>query len=322
MPEYTLRREKSHVTAAGFHYDGVLVLPLAQVPAPKIEQTVTTHAAVVVTNEAPAAPEKDNVVPFPVAAEKAPVVHYPGKRGNHPGLGLLQSRGAQRVAVVAAAAGLVFAAVSPGQGTVEEKPQADDAANETSTMRAQASVNKKIVVPKDAGANMERVAYTTSANKDDQLSEIMAASSTTDTGEVEVEGSAGALSHPVSNINITSRFGMRPDPWTGYGMVSHIGQDYGIACGTEVYAAASGVVTQAEWAGHSGNRVSVDHGNGLVTTYNHNTSLSVGVGDTVERGDVVSLAGTTGNSTGCHLHFEVLVEGTAVDPVEWLPPEQ
>ena len=192
-----------------------------------------------------------------------------------------------------------------------------DQSSEVAETRAQAPVGKKIIVAKDAGVQIERVAHTKSINKEDQLSNIMAASS----GSTTVEGSQGTLSHPVSSPRITSRFGLRPDPWGGYGMVDHVGQDYGYACGTEVYAAAAGVVTQSEWAGHSGNRVSIDHGNGLVTAYSHNTSNKVNVGDTVERGQLVALGGSTGNSTGCHLHFEVLVDGTFVDPRDWLPAE-
>lgn len=91
-----------------------------------------------------------------------------------------------------------------------------------------------------------------------------------------------------------------------------------MACGSPVKASAAGTVVQAGWAGHSGNRVRVDHGNGLETTYNHNSSLKVSVGQKVKRGQVVSLSGTTGNSTGCHVHLEVLVDDTPVDPAGWL----
>lgn len=129
----------------------------------------------------------------------------------------------------------------------------------------------------------------------------------------------GLLSQPVSPVRITSPFGGRADPWGGGGSVGHIGQDYGVQCGTPVHAAGAGTVTQAEdTKGHSGIRVTVDHGNGLETTYNHNSGLKVKVGDVVNRGDIVSLSGTTGNSTGCHLHLEVIVNKKPVDPAFWL----
>ena len=80
-------------------------------------------------------------------------------------------------------------------------------------------------------------------------------------------------------------------------------------------AAASGKVTFAGWHAYGGgNRVVIDHGNGLETTYNHLSSSSVQVGQKVNRGDAVALSGTTGASTGCHLHFEVMVNGEVVDP--------
>jgi murein DD-endopeptidase MepM/ murein hydrolase activator NlpD len=99
----------------------------------------------------------------------------------------------------------------------------------------------------------------------------------------------------------------------------HRGQDYVAQCGTSVMAAATGTVTFVGWHQYGGgNRVVVDHGNGLETTYNHLSSFNVTEGQTVSRGDVIALSGTTGASTGCHLHFEVQVNGEVVDPTGWL----
>ena len=179
--------------------------------------------------------------------------------------------------------------------------------------KASASV-ADVTVPAADGYAVERTALTSTFSKDEQLTQLMSASG----GDVTTVQTAGVLAQPLDEVRLTSGFGVRPDPWGGGGTVTHIGQDYGVQCGTEVKAAAAGTVVQAGWAGHSGNRVVVDHGNGLQTTYNHNTSLKVSVGAKVKRGDVVSLSGTTGNSTGCHLHFEVLVNGKAVDPAGWL----
>ncbi|MGP9838709.1 peptidoglycan DD-metalloendopeptidase family protein [Arthrobacter sp. 179] len=127
-----------------------------------------------------------------------------------------------------------------------------------------------------------------------------------------------ALAPPVETTRITSGFGWRLNP-TGPGSYIHIGQDYGVACGTPVRAAADGRVVQSAWAGHSGQRVRVDHGSGVETAYSHNSLLVAHQGDRVHRGDLLALSGTTGNSTGCHVHFEVYLHGKWVDPAKYLP---
>ena len=98
----------------------------------------------------------------------------------------------------------------------------------------------------------------------------------------------------------------------------HEGIDVGVGTGTPVHAAAAGVVVYAGWMSGYGNIVVIDHGNGLSTAYGHNSSLQVGQGATVGQGDVVALSGSTGHSTGPHVHFEVRVNGTPVDPLGYL----
>jgi murein DD-endopeptidase MepM/ murein hydrolase activator NlpD len=131
--------------------------------------------------------------------------------------------------------------------------------------------------------------------------------------------SSGYLSYP-ANGPITSGFGLRYHPILHIWRL-HSGTDFGIACGTPVYAAAPGVVISAGWAGGYGNRVVIDHGlvHGvdLATTYNHLTRIVAGGGH-VSRGQLIAYSGTTGLSTGCHLHFEVLVNGSYVNPMTWL----
>lgn len=127
------------------------------------------------------------------------------------------------------------------------------------------------------------------------------------------------LIHPVSSRHITSPYGWRNNP-TGAGTQIHIGQDYAIACGSPVYASADGVVIQSAWAGHSGMRVTLDHGSSVRTGYSHNSRLIARVGDRVKQGQIVALSGTTGNSTGCHVHFEVIINGRWNDPRNFLPP--
>ncbi len=102
----------------------------------------------------------------------------------------------------------------------------------------------------------------------------------------------------------------------------HNGIDFGVGCGTPVSAAAEGRVVSSAFSTGYGNRVVVDHGGidgiPLATTYNHLTRRLVQVGSVVRRGQVVGISGTTGLSTGCHLHFEVLDNGSVVDPMGWL----
>ena len=132
-------------------------------------------------------------------------------------------------------------------------------------------------------------------------------------------GGTGFLS-PAANGPITSPFGERFHPillvWK-----LHSGTDFGVPCGTPVVAAADGTVLSAGWGGGDGNRVVIDHGivSGvdLVTTYNHLTSFVVTSGP-VKRGQLIAISGTTGYSTGCHLHFETLENGQFVDPAKWL----
>ena len=120
----------------------------------------------------------------------------------------------------------------------------------------------------------------------------------------------GLLAWPVSGP-VTSGFGAR------WGRM-HEGIDIAVPVGTAVRAAAAGTVIYAGWMGGYGNLVVVDHGNGLSTAYAHNTSFAVSVGQSVAAGEVVSYSGSTGNSTGPHVHFEVRVNGSAVDPLGYL----
>jgi murein DD-endopeptidase MepM/ murein hydrolase activator NlpD len=127
---------------------------------------------------------------------------------------------------------------------------------------------------------------------------------------VVVPSGSGVLGWPVSGP-VTSGFGLR------WGRM-HEGIDIAVAEGTPVRAAGAGTVIYAGWMGGYGNLVVVDHGNGLSTAYAHNSSLGVGVGQSVTAGQVVSYSGNTGNSTGPHVHFEVRVNGSAVDPLGYL----
>ena len=130
-------------------------------------------------------------------------------------------------------------------------------------------------------------------------------------------GGSGALMWPVSGP-ITSPFGGRDHPIFGDPRF-HTGIDIGADYGDTVVAADAGVVIYSDWMGGYGKAVMIDHGNGIVTLYGHNSQLLVSEGQQVSKGQPISLAGATGYATGPHVHFEVRVNGSPVDPMGYLP---
>jgi murein DD-endopeptidase MepM/ murein hydrolase activator NlpD len=116
---------------------------------------------------------------------------------------------------------------------------------------------------------------------------------------------------------VGSGFGFRPDPFTGRGAL-HTGLDFPADVGTAIHAAAGGVVHTVQWHPEYGQMLEIDHGNGLMTRYGHTSRIFVKEGELVQRGQVVANVGTTGRSTGPHLHFEVLVDGVPQDPQKFL----
>lgn len=128
----------------------------------------------------------------------------------------------------------------------------------------------------------------------------------------------GKLAFPTTNRRITSYFGMRFHPILRTYRL-HTGIDFAAAMGTKIVAAEWGIVRRAETLGGYGKTVMIDHGGGLWTLYAHMSQIGVSVGETVARGQLIGLVGSTGWSTGPHLHFEVRDNGTPVDPLTWLP---
>lgn len=122
---------------------------------------------------------------------------------------------------------------------------------------------------------------------------------------------------PVNAGYNSSSFGWRVDPFTGH-MAMHEGLDFMAEIGTPIYAAADGIVAQAESTPDYGNIVKVDHGSGLETRYAHALRLLVKAGDRVQKGQLIAEVGSTGRSTGAHLHFEVRLNGVALDPRKYL----
>jgi len=120
---------------------------------------------------------------------------------------------------------------------------------------------------------------------------------------------SGSLVYPVVGV-LTSNYGPR---WGGW----HNGIDIGAHTGTPILAADSGMVTFRGWSGNYGYMIKIDHGNGMVTLYAHLSAFNVQLGDTVQKGQVIGYVGNTGYSTGPHLHFEVHVNGTPVNPLNY-----
>lgn len=122
---------------------------------------------------------------------------------------------------------------------------------------------------------------------------------------------------PVSTNRLTSAFGPRIHPILG-GVRAHSGVDLAAAAGTPVRATADGVVARAGWAGGYGLLVAISHSSAMTTRYGHMSRLAVSPGDRVRKNDVIGYVGSTGRSTGPHLHYEVLVNGRAVNPMSYM----
>ncbi len=122
--------------------------------------------------------------------------------------------------------------------------------------------------------------------------------------------------------NLTSGYGIRSDPFRGRAAM-HAGIDLAGPYGTPIYATADGVVGRSEWnSGGYGNLVEIDHGQGIQTRYGHLSRLVARPGQRVRRGELLGLMGSTGRSTGSHLHYEVRIDGRAVNPVPFMQPSQ
>lgn len=118
---------------------------------------------------------------------------------------------------------------------------------------------------------------------------------------------------------LSSGFGVRGNPFGGSSREFHKGQDIAAPIGTPVMATADGIVTSAGWQRGYGWVVYIDHGNGISTRYGHLSRIDVIVGQTIKRGEQLGLVGSTGRSTGPHLHYEVLINGQAINPIPYLP---
>ncbi|MDT0593506.1 M23 family metallopeptidase [Glaciecola petra] len=134
---------------------------------------------------------------------------------------------------------------------------------------------------------------------------------------LNIEQETELAGRPIGKGWLSSHYGMRKDPFSGKSSM-HKGVDFAGKVGSSVIATGAGIVT---WSGERfgyGNLVEIDHGNGIKTRYGHNHALSVKIGDVVTKGQEIALMGSTGRSTGPHVHFEVLKNGRQVDPLPYI----
>ncbi|MFO1254676.1 MAG: M23 family metallopeptidase [Sphingomonadaceae bacterium] len=123
--------------------------------------------------------------------------------------------------------------------------------------------------------------------------------------------------NPLENAALTSSYGMRIHPVLG-GRRAHKGVDLAQPAGTPVYATADGVISKAEWFSSYGLFISLEHGGNIQTRYGHLSRLNVAAGQQVHKGDLIGYVGSTGRSTGPHLHYEVRIAGVAVNPIPYM----
>jgi murein DD-endopeptidase MepM/ murein hydrolase activator NlpD len=121
----------------------------------------------------------------------------------------------------------------------------------------------------------------------------------------------------IGEVEFTSGFGIRSDPFLGRPAM-HTGLDFRAGSGDPVRATANGKIVSSGWAGGYGRMVEIDHGNGLSTRYGHLSEINVKVGESVKIGQIIGEVGSTGRSTGPHLHYETRIDGEPVDPQKFL----
>ncbi len=216
--------------------------------------------------------------------------------------------------IVLASAGLVMGAVAPSTTTAATGSSATAA--EAPGVALASGVAPAVTAPAEASVTfgLESAGPATEGIAPSIASARALSSSLTPAAKERK-----AFDVPVANPVVASTFGYRVNPMGGYGSELHTGLDYASACGTPVVAADAGTVIDSGWHAYGGGqRIVVDHGDGMKTTYNHMSVLEVPAGTQVHRGEVLGAVGSTGNSTGCHLHFEVMVNDEKVDPQPWL----
>lgn len=208
----------------------------------------------------------------------------------------------------------------------QQKQQADDARAAATDEKAQldqlAAQQAQARDAAESALQSENSALSAAISQHDDAEAALAAESQRIAALAQSAGDGPAMGDgtfiwPVQGP-ITSGFGYRTDPITG-ATAYHSGLDIGASCGTPIKAAGTGVILSAGFnSGGYGNMTLINHGNGLSTLYGHQSSIIVSEGQSVTQGQVIGYVGSTGKSTGCHLHFEVRSGGNPVDPRAYL----
>ncbi|HBK15623.1 MAG TPA: M23 family peptidase [Erythrobacter sp.] len=165
--------------------------------------------------------------------------------------------------------------------------------------------------------DMSKVAAPTQTGEDAQFKQLFAQWDNLDRATPAATSVSVPSRMPLDNTKLTSDYGMRTHPVLG-GRRNHKGVDLAAPVGTPIYATADGYVSKAEWFSSYGKFVSIEHGADLQTRFAHMSGITVKAGTRVKKGDVIGYVGSTGRSTGPHLHYEVRIAGKAVNPVPYM----
>lgn len=185
-------------------------------------------------------------------------------------------------------------------------------------LREQSTTQLRLKAEAESRINKWEAELTAYAAEDEGIKKLIADTAASPvTAALPAEPSLLGYQWPLSG-RVTSGYGYRIHPVYGTRKL-HSGIDISAPRGTPIATTSGGVVISSGWRGGYGNAVIVDHGGGFTSLYAHLSALHVSVGQSLERGDVVGLVGATGTATGNHLHFEIRVNGTATDPVPYLP---
>ena len=200
-----------------------------------------------------------------------------------------------------------------------EKMQ-DNLIAKQSTVKQMLSDKKNEIagIQKDIKKNASKLSTLEQAAADAARKKQEAASSYSPGAGASVVSGNGTFTHPCPGYSrISSYFGYREQPLAG-ASTNHKGMDFAAPTGTPIYAAAGGTVVSAGYSGKAGNLIVINHGNGLSTYYMHCHKIYVRAGQKVSKGQNIAIVGTTGNSTGPHLHFQVMSGGVPVNPLKYL----
>lgn len=194
-----------------------------------------------------------------------------------------------------------------------ERARIEVVASQAEMQTTLAGVNEEIA-RLDALQEEEEMAAEEARRLEEEAARLAAQKFNVGSGAIAGAISAGGWTHPLPGARVTSEYGSRTDPITGAVSAYHSGIDLAMPLGTPVGAAKAGTVSYVGWYGTGGNAVIVNHGDGVRTVYMHLNSFNVSVGDVVQAGQCIAFVGNTGRSTGPHLHFNVEINKTPINP--------